>query len=70
MGTKVFAEKGRVKLIGDERDVGVAKELRNDVLTWCDDNDIVFLFQGSMAGTDVWRVKDEPQRAWFVLRWA
>ena len=69
MATKVFAEKGRVKLIGDERDIGVATRCRNDVLTWCNKNNIDFLFQGYMAGIDVWRIQDNQQRAWFALRW-
>ena len=57
-------------LMGDARDIGVATRLRNEVITWCDDNDIVFLFQGNMAGTDVWRVRDEQQRVMFILKWA
>ena len=70
MGTRVFAEKGRVKLVGDERDIGVATQHRNDVLTWCNQNNIDFLYQGHMAGVDVWRVKDEQQRVTFILKWA
>ena len=70
MGTKVFAEKGRLKLIGDERDIGVATWWRDAVWRWCDENSIAIEYQGTLAGYDVWRVKDEPQRAWFVLRWA
>lgn len=69
MGTRVFAEKGRVKLVGDQRDIGVATQLRNDVLTWCNNNNIDFLHQGYMAGVDVWRVPDEQQRVMFLLRW-
>lgn len=70
MATKVFAEKGRVRLIGDERDIGVATRYRNDVLTWCDTNNIDFIHQGNLAGVDVWRVKDERQRVMFALKWS
>ena len=70
MNTRVFAEKGRVKLVGDERDVGVAAWWRDAVWQWCEDNKINLEYQGTLAGTDLWRIKDEEQRAWFILRWA
>ena len=75
MNTRVFAEKGRVKLVGDERDVGVAAWWRDAVWQWCEDNKINLeyqgtLYQGTLAGIDLWRIKDEEQRAWFILRWA
>ena len=69
MHTKVFAEKGRVKLVGDERDIGVAAWYRDEVWEWCHDNNITLEYQGTMSGIDVWRIKDDQQRAWFALRW-
>jgi hypothetical protein len=27
-------------------------------------------YEGSLAGIDLWRVKNDEQRSWFVLRWA
>ena len=70
MGVKVFAEKGRVKLVGDERDVAVATWWRDAVWQWCDENSITIEYQGSLSGTDVWRVRDDKQRVWFILKWA
>lgn len=69
MGTKVFAEKGRVKLIGDERDIGVATWYRDEVWNWCADKGIGLEYQGTLQGIDLWRVRDEKHRMWFVLRW-
>lgn len=69
MTSKVFAEKGRVKLIGDNRDIAVPYNLRADVWLWCQKNDIEVQYQGSLSGTDLWRVRDEKHRMWFALRW-
>lgn len=70
MGSKVFAEKGRVKLVGDDRDVGISALHRNKVWQWCADKGIEVEYQGTLKGTDLWRVRDEKHRMWFVLRWA
>lgn len=70
MGMKAFVEKGRVRLMGDERDIGVVSNYRQDVWQWCDANDIDLEYQGSLAGTDLWRIKDEQQRVMFLLRWS
>jgi len=70
MNTRVFAEKGRVKLVGDERDIGIVSNYRKDVWAWCDAIKIDLEYQGTLANIDVWRIKDEEQRAWFILRWA
>ena len=70
MNTRVFAEKGRVKLVGDERDIGIVSNYRQDVWAWCDANKIDLEYQGTLANIDLWRIKDEEQRAWFMLRWA
>ena len=68
-GTKVFAEKGRVKLIGDERDIATPYSRRQEVHAWAAENKIIVEYQGTLGGTDVWRIKDDQQRAWFALRW-
>lgn len=70
MGTRVFAEKGRVKLIGDERDIGIVSNYREDVWAWCDANNINLEYQGTLGKMDLWRVRDERQRVMFLLRWA
>lgn len=69
MASKVFAEKGRVKLIGDERDIGIVSNYREDVWAWCHANGIELEYQGTLGNTDLWRIKDEKQRLWFALRW-
>lgn len=70
MGTRVFAEKGRVRLIGDERDIGIVSNYREDVWAWCDANNINLEYQGTLGKMDLWRVRDERQRVAFLLRWA
>ena len=70
MTSKVFAEKGRVKLVGDNRDVAVSYKLRADVWAWCQVNEINLEYQGSLAGIDLWRAVDEKHRMWFTLRWS
>ena len=70
MTSTVFAEKGRVKLVGDSRDIAVPYNKRKQVWNWCYENDITVTYEGSLSGTDLWRVKDEQQRLWFALRWA
>ena len=69
MASKIFAEKGRVKLVGDNRDIAVPYDKRTQVWNWCYENDITVSYEGSLAGIDLWRVKDDEQRVWFSLRW-
>lgn len=66
---KVFAEKGRVKLVGDQRDIGIVSNYRKDVWAWCDANNINLEYQGTLANIDVWRIRDEQQRIMFILKW-
>lgn len=71
VGTKQFAQDARgYVLMGDERDIGVATWDRDAVWTWCENNGINIEYQGTLAGTDVWRVRDEKQRVMFILRWS
>ena len=71
MNVKEFAHDARgYVLMGAERDVGVATWWRDHVLAWCRDNGIELEYQGTMAGTDVWRVRDERQRVAFLLKWS
>ena len=70
MSSKIFAEKGRVKLVGDSRDIAVPYEKRKQVWNWCYENNVTVTYEGSLAGIDLWRVKDDEQRLWFTLRWA
>lgn len=67
---KEFAHDARgYVLIGDIRDIGVAYSNRQAVYEWCGENKITVEYQGTLGGTDVWRVKDEQHRAWFMLKW-
>ena len=70
MGTRVFAVKGRVQLVGDQRDIAVDAGQRLAVWDWCHQNNITPEYQGTLAHTDLWRVRDEGQRVMFLLRWA
>lgn len=64
----VYDTRGYV-FVSDSRDIAVAYTERSNVWAWAHDNGIDVEYQGSMSGTDVWRVKDNEQRAWFLLRW-
>lgn len=68
--TKVFVSKNKLRLVGDSRDVTVAYSLRQSVWDWCTENNITVEYQGTLGDTDLWRVRDEQQRAWFNLKWS
>lgn len=70
VGLKIFAVKGLVQLVGDAGDIAVDADQRLAVWDWCDRNDIEPEYQGTLAHTDLWRVRDEQQRTAFILRWA
>lgn len=53
----------------DERDIGTLYSKRQEVYEWAGQNGITIEYQGTLGGVDVWRVRDEQQRAWFTLRW-
>ena len=53
----------------DTIDVVISYTKRQEVYDWCSEHNIEIEYQGTMMGTDVWRVKDEKQRLWFKLRW-
>ena len=70
VGQKIFAFKGRVQLVGDARNIAVDADQRLAVWNWCDHNDIEPEYQGTLAHTDLWRVRDEQQRTAFILKWS
>lgn len=71
MARKEFAHDARgYVLMGDDRDIAVPYTKRQAVYDWCGDNKITVEYQGTLAGTDVWRVRDERQRVAFVLKWS
>jgi hypothetical protein len=67
---KEFASHGKYKFMSDERDIRVAVWDRDAVWAWCEENGIGLEYQGTLAGTDVWRVRDERQRVLFLLKWS
>ena len=70
MAIKEFAhDASGYVLMGDEKDIAVAASKRQEVYEWCGENKITIEYQGTLGGVDVWRVRDEQQRAWFALRW-
>lgn len=79
MATKVFIKKNTIELRSDERDIMVPVDQHLAVLDWCRQNQIQaenpllmesHCFARMYFGVDIWRVRDEQHRAWFVLRWA
>lgn len=79
MGTKVFIEKGKFKLIGDERDIMLPTQYKIAVLEWCRKNSIEVEcpitedhqhIARQYFGVNFWRIRDEQQRTWFILKWA
>ena len=71
MATKEFGQtpNGYV-FISDDRDIGIPYSKRQEVYEWAGTNGITIEYQGTLGGVDVWRVRDEQQRAWFTLKWS
>lgn len=69
MGSKCFTEYNGLKLLGDERDVMCNYVDRNEIWDWSEKNKILLQFQGSLGYNDLWRIRDEKQRVWFMLKW-
>ena len=70
MTTKVFAEKGRVKLVGDPRGFTVSSQQRINFYNWCYENSIVTEYHGTLNGVDLWYIKNVKDRMFAMLRWA
>lgn len=74
MGTRVFARRGELELVSDERDVLVGWNRRMEVWAWCEANGITIEHSGSAHiakyfSADLWRIPDERQRTLFILKW-
>lgn len=65
----VIDQRGYV-LMGDSRGIIVPYALRTQVHAWAEENKIAVEYHGSMDGKDLWYVKDDEHRAWFLLRWS
>lgn len=59
-----------VALSGDSRGILTPWQLRTEVWQWATDHGIEIEYQGSLAGRDLWYVRDDAHRAWFALRWS
>jgi hypothetical protein len=76
MAEKVFMERGSTQLISDERDIMLPLRLTKEVQEWCLTNNITAEQSQKQAiiqsyyGVTLWRIKDERQRAWFMLKWS
>ena len=79
MTDKIFMERDRFTLRGDERDIMLPAQYKMTVVRWCKRNNIDFEFplsndQQEIAkhyfGVNLWRIRDEQQRMWFVLKWS
>jgi hypothetical protein len=79
MGEKIFMEKDKLTLRGDDRDIMLPVQYKMAVLRWCRRNKIDFEFPLSKDqqdivkhyfGVNIWRVRDEQQRMWFMFRWS
>jgi hypothetical protein len=67
---KIFAEQGHIQLRGDYRGVTIRFQFRKEFWDWCVNNGFQPEYQGSLAGLDLWYVKDEKNRVLTILRWS
>jgi hypothetical protein len=65
----VHTDRGYV-LMGDSRDIAVSYSHRQALYDWASENKITIEYQGTLDGTDLWRVREEQHRSWFVLKWS
>jgi hypothetical protein len=56
-------------LRGDSRGILVDWQQRQAVWDWADQQNITVQYQGTLAGVDLWYVRDDQDRAFFALRW-
>lgn len=79
MATRVFLENSRCQLSSDPRDVMVDAQHHDDVMTWCKQHGVMATspvgnYTHDLArqafNVNLWRIRDETQRALFILRWA
>ncbi len=79
MAEKIFMERDRLVLRGDDRDFMLPVQYRMAVLRWCRLNGIDVEtplnkdgehIAQQYFGVNLWRVRDEKQRAWFALKWS
>lgn len=78
MAEKIFMERDRLTLRGDDRDIMLPAQYKLAVLSWCRKNHINIEcplnkdnehIARHYFGMNLWRIKDEKQRMWFRLKW-
>ena len=67
---ELIRSSGGLVHMGDSRDMVVDAVLRKTVWAWCESQSVTAEYQGTLAKKDVWRVRNDEQRAWFMLRWS
>ncbi len=79
MGQKIFFERDGYRVVADERDIALPTKHTLEVERWCQDSGINVelvlsgLSQRMIERTfhhNIWRVKDQNERALFLLRWS
>lgn len=79
MADRIFIQKDRLTLRGDERDIMLPAQYRPAVLKWCRRNRIQIEcplnkdnehIARHYFGVNLWRIRDEQQRMWFMLKWS
>jgi len=78
MGTKIFCERNNLVVQSDERDIMLPVQQTTAVLSWCQQNSVDIespltrdeqRIVKQQFGVNIWRVRNEQQRSWFLLRW-
>ena len=65
----VIDKRGYV-LMGDSRGIVTPYEIRHEIANWALANNIEIEYRGSLHRQDLWYVKNDQHRTWFILRWA
>lgn len=63
-----MTDKGYVCTV-DSSDIMLPSDLRADIYDWCWQQGILVVLEGIMVGMDVWQIRNEKHRMWFILRW-
>jgi hypothetical protein len=66
----VHVTKCGVHLMGDSRGIITPHEKIHEITAWAQKNNITIQRHGYLDSKDLWYVKNEKHRTWFLLRWA
>lgn len=56
-------------ICSDHRDICLPGELDYAVYKWCNESAVNGSIFMKLEDHSVWRIKDEQDRAWFILKW-